>query len=310
MMNNKIMVSVICNVFNHEKYVREALEGFVMQKTGFSYEVLVHDDASTDGSAAIIREYEKKYPTIIKPIYQRINQYSKCNITLKYQFPRVKGKYIAFCEGDDFWNDPYKLQKQVDEMEKHPEIDECAHSAYVLRESKIVNKTAPSDIRTVFDTNSVILGDGGFFATSSLFFRTSMFEKIAEFYRFYGLDYTLQIWGSLRGGVLFLPDYMSTYRTAVKNSWTDRMKKNKNKKIEHLEKMVQTMKLVDTCTNGMYHAAIMQKKADFAIDSLKLQHRYYDIRHGKYSKYYNEFSFQRKYRILASQFLHWIGVRK
>ena len=121
MQEPKVMVSIICNVYNHEKYVREALESFVMQKTDFAYEVLVHDDASTDHSADIIREYEKQYPDIMKPIYQTVNQYSKCSITRTYQVPRAKGKYIAFCEGDDFWNDPYKLQKQFDEMEKHPD---------------------------------------------------------------------------------------------------------------------------------------------------------------------------------------------
>jgi len=97
-----------------------------MQKTGFDFEVLIHDDASTDGTSDIIREYEKKYPNIIKPIYQKENQYSKgVLISLTYQFPRAKGKYIALCEGDDYWTDPYKLQKQVDFMEANPEYSLC-----------------------------------------------------------------------------------------------------------------------------------------------------------------------------------------
>ena len=86
-----------------------------MQKTDFPFEILIHDDASTDGTADIIREYEAKYPDIIKPIYQTENQYSKgIKVSQVYQFPRAKGKYIALCEGDDYWTDPYKLQKQVD----------------------------------------------------------------------------------------------------------------------------------------------------------------------------------------------------
>ena len=113
-MNNHIMVSVICNVFNHEAYIRDALEGFVSQKTNFPFEVLIHDDASTDKSADIIHEYEAKYPNLIKPIYQTQNQYSRGGgITRKFQIPRVKGKYIAMCEGDDYWTDENKLQKQV-----------------------------------------------------------------------------------------------------------------------------------------------------------------------------------------------------
>ena len=116
--NNEILVSICCITYNHEKYIRDAIEGFLMQKTDFPFEVLIHDDASTDGTADIIREYETKYPDIIKPIYQTENQYSKgIKISATYNYPRAKGKYIALCEGDDYWIDPYKLQKQVDFLE-------------------------------------------------------------------------------------------------------------------------------------------------------------------------------------------------
>lgn len=87
----------------------------MQQKTNFPIEVLIHDDASTDGTQDIIREYEKKYPNIVKPIYQKENQYSKgVKVSLVYNYSRARGKYIALCEGDDYWTDPYKLQKQVD----------------------------------------------------------------------------------------------------------------------------------------------------------------------------------------------------
>ncbi len=116
------LVSICCLCYNHEPYIRECLEGFMMQKTNFAFEVLIHDDASTDKSADIIREYEAKYPDIIKPIYQSENQYSKgVGVTRVYQFPRAQGKYIAMCEGDDYWTDPYKLQKQVDFLEANEE---------------------------------------------------------------------------------------------------------------------------------------------------------------------------------------------
>lgn len=118
MKNDNILVSVVCDVYNHEPYLRQCFDGFVMQKTNFKFEVLVHDDASTDKSAEIIIEYTNKYPDIFKPIIQKENQYSKgVGIWKTYQFPRVKGKYVAFCEGDDYWIDPLKLQKQVDILE-------------------------------------------------------------------------------------------------------------------------------------------------------------------------------------------------
>lgn len=124
-----IIVSVICNTYNHESYIRQCLDGFIMQETTFAFEVLIHDDASIDKTADIIREYEAKYPDIIKPIYQTENQYSKkIGIMKSFQYPRVKGKYIALCEGDDYWIDPLKLQKQVDFLE--------ANHAYGLVYSK------------------------------------------------------------------------------------------------------------------------------------------------------------------------------
>ena len=114
------LVSICCLAFNHEPYIRKCIEGFLMQKTCFSFEVLIHDDASTDKTAEIIREYEAKYPKIVKSIYQSENQYSKgIKVSQIYQFPRAKGKYIAICEGDDYWTDPLKLQKQVDFLEKN-----------------------------------------------------------------------------------------------------------------------------------------------------------------------------------------------
>lgn len=123
---NEIMVSVVCDVFNHEDYLRECLDGIVMQQTNFAFEILIHDDASTDKSVEIIKEYVDKYPHLFKPIYQKENKFSKgISIWKDIQFPRAKGKYIAICEGDDFWTDPLKLQKQVDFMEANSEYGLC-----------------------------------------------------------------------------------------------------------------------------------------------------------------------------------------
>ena len=107
-----------------------------MQQTSFPFEVVIHDDASTDGSAAIIREYATRYPNIFVPIYQTENQYSQGKkVSSTYVFPRARGKYIALCEGDDYWTDPLKLQKQVDFLEANPEYSMCFHSANVFCQS-------------------------------------------------------------------------------------------------------------------------------------------------------------------------------
>lgn len=115
------MVTISCLTYNHEPYIRQCLDGFVMQKTNFRFEAIVHDDASTDGTAAIIKEYAERYPDIIKPIFEIENQYSKRDGSLtRIMNSHMHGKYIAMCEGDDYWIDPLKLQKQVDFLEAHP----------------------------------------------------------------------------------------------------------------------------------------------------------------------------------------------
>lgn len=125
-----LMVSIRCATYNHEPYIRQCLEGFVMQKTNFRFEAIVHDDASTDGTAAIVREYAEKYPDIIKPIYETENLYSKHDGSIRRIMNEAcKGKYIALCEGDDYWTDPNKLQKQIDFLEQNPEYSMCFHNA-------------------------------------------------------------------------------------------------------------------------------------------------------------------------------------
>lgn len=121
------LVSISCITYNHEPYIAQALDGFLMQKTDFPFEVLIHDDASTDRTADIIREYEAKFPKLIKPIYQTENQYSqgKTSVAETWNFPRAQGKYIALCEGDDYWIDENKLQMQVDFLEKNSEYGMC-----------------------------------------------------------------------------------------------------------------------------------------------------------------------------------------
>lgn len=129
-----VLVSVICATYNHKDFIRQCLDGLVMQETSFEYEILVNDDASTDGTADIVREYAARYPAIV-PVLQSKNQYSQgIEISLGILYPMARGKYIAECEGDDYWTDPHKLQKQVDYMEAHPECPMCYTQAKVYNQ--------------------------------------------------------------------------------------------------------------------------------------------------------------------------------
>lgn len=138
--NGEIKVKIHCLVYNHEPYLRDCLEGFVMQKTDFAFKAVVHDDCSTDNSAAIIREYAEKYPDIIEPIYETENQYRKGTLD-KIMYNRILGqcRYVAYCEGDDYWTDPNKLQKQVDFLDSHPEYAMCFSACNIKKEQDNLN---------------------------------------------------------------------------------------------------------------------------------------------------------------------------
>lgn len=141
------VVSIICCTYNHEPFIRQCLDGFMMQKTDFSFEVLIHDDASTDNTAEIIREYELKYPDKIFPIYATENKYSKgIDIFSQILLPKAKGKYIAICEGDDYWTDPLKLQKQVMFLESHYDYSMCFHRAKLVSDIRYRKKLMCSEI--------------------------------------------------------------------------------------------------------------------------------------------------------------------
>ncbi len=136
-MCKKVKVCVVCLVYNHGKYLRDCLEGIVRQITDFPFEAIVHDDYSTDDSAEIIREYAVKYPSIIRPIIEKSNLYSKHDGSLRKVIDKeIKGDYVAICEGDDFWIDPLKLQKQVNFLDLHPNYTLCFHNVHVVTESK------------------------------------------------------------------------------------------------------------------------------------------------------------------------------
>ena len=164
----KPLLSVCTITYNHAPYIRDCIEGVLMQKTDFAIEHLIHDDASTDGTEEIIREYEAKYPDIIKPLYEKENQWVKGRRGSRvFNYPRARGKYIAICEGDDYWTDPYKLQKQVDFLEANPE--------YGL---------VSTDILHIVDENRNILPDN-----SMLKAQRSLYKQDPTFFDLMGVNF-------------------------------------------------------------------------------------------------------------------------
>ena len=210
-------ISVLCATFNHEDYLRQTLDSFVAQKTDFPFEVLVNDDASTDHTAEILREYADRYPDIIRPFYQDENLYSRrMNVYDLVFFPAARGKYIALCEGDDYWNDPEKLQRQTDWLDAHPDYSACVHNS--------IGKISDQPDRVLFAQDGdrdipfeqVINGMSHAYHTSSILARREFilnppdYRNVA-YEKGYFTDYAIGVRLCLEGKVRFLDRCMSVY---------------------------------------------------------------------------------------------------
>lgn len=248
-MENEIMVSINCLVYNHEEYLRKCLDGLLMQKTNFEYEILINDDASTDGSADIIREYERRYPEIIKPIYQTENQHSLGkSMSRTFQYPRAQGKYVAWCEGDDYWTDENKLQLQVDALENNKNCNFCAHNVAIFNElSQKFEGGYPSiSLNTgVFSGEKILdyllIDKLYIFQTSSFLCRKDiLLESLnTNFLKKCATSINTMIYFASKGDFYFIDETMSCYRHFSKNSFS-MLQKDKTNKVKHKKKWINS----------------------------------------------------------------------
>jgi glycosyltransferase involved in cell wall biosynthesis len=196
-----------------------------MQETSFPYEIIIHDDASTDGTPVIINNYAEKNINII-PVLQKENQYSRnVKIFPNFVFPIARGKYIAICEGDDYWTDRRKLQKQIDYMEEHPECTLCVHaSSDVTVTGEFIKKRQRYKTDRVVPMEDLILGGGGFVVLSSTVFPSSLRCRFPEYYFNSPVgDVPMHLFLASCGNIYYFHDNMSSYRTDVAGSWTSRV---------------------------------------------------------------------------------------
>ena len=255
----EIKVSIICAAFNHESFIREALESFLMQKTNFKYEILINDDASTDNTASIIKEYENRYPDLVKPVYQTVNQYSQgIDIFSKILLPKAKGKYIALCEGDDFWIDPLKLQKQFDYLESNPECTLCIHNAKTVdAKGEFLGNIQKVSQSTLVSLEDVINGGGNYCATNSIVFPRKLLETLPSCIDFYPIDLIVQMYLASQGETYYTSDFMSAYRVATSGSWSSAVATNYRKYKQHYNKVETAIRKFDEDTQGKYHKLVL-----------------------------------------------------
>ncbi len=300
-MNESVQVSIICTTYNHEKYIRKCLDGFVMQKD-VTFEIIIHDDASTDNTANIIREYEKKYPALFKPIYQTENQHSKrVKFITQYMVPLISGRYVAFCEGDDYWTDPHKLKKQFDALENHPDCLMCAHIAREINEDG--TDSGMNRPRIEIPTSVLPIGyvcnhfdDAKFIHTSSFFLNSRhyleykmnppQFRQVSP-----AGDLPTLLYFSSFGCIYYINEVMSHYRFLSIGSYSYR----NNNGPDHEKRMRNIMRKMRDMLAG-YCEFINEKKLDFSQEQIKkdiakydLNEYWYCIDHNEYKSLFKEF---------------------
>ena len=287
MEKEKIMVSILCIAYNHEKYIKEALESFINQKTNFKFEVIVNDDCSTDNTAEIIKEYQKKYPDVIKPIFQKENQYSKGKrMLIDILLPVAKGKYFALCEGDDYWVDDNKLQKQVDFLENNSDYSLCVNNAIKIKnDGKKDGMILPVKHNQELTCEDFISGGGGFVATNSILAPIKYTEKLPSYFDDFSIDYLWQIYLSSCGRSYCFKDIMSAYRVSVENSWTDRMEKDISKLIESNKKIVVKLNQINCELNNKYKCVIENKIKEIEVENILISKEYEKLKTDQYITY-------------------------
>lgn len=237
------VVSVCTITYNHELYITEALDSFLMQETDFPFEIVIRDDNSMDNTYSIIQNYVEKYPTLIRLLDSSKN--IGMNNNFMSVFTDAKGEYIALCEGDDYWCDNNKLQYQYNFILKDIEIDFLIHACYsVNSKSEILkqnnNRFFGHDTNQRFVYQDILSYPGQFAPTSSYFIKSSILKQLPNWFNEAPIgDIFIELYAAKENGGIYLPKIMSCYRVESIGSWTDKMKKvSPQKKIEYAEKMI------------------------------------------------------------------------
>ena len=299
----EIAVSICCLAYNQIDYIRDALEGFVRQKTSFAFEVLIHDDASTDGTDRVIREYAERYPELIRPVFQKENQYSRglTNVSGTFNFPRARGRYIAMCEGDDYWTDVNKLQVQAEFLDANPDCSLVFHGARVEVQGKALTERRMRPYRGDRRNapEEIICKTSGY-STAALMFRTDMVRNLPDFYvRAPIADIPLQLMAAARGWAYYMDKEMCVYRLGGSGSWTQSMKDGdyEEKQDRYFRQMKEMYRGYDLWTRGQF-----REQVEDAVRRLyfltKVNTRKYDVvLSAKYRKYYRELNLRTRFFI-------------
>ncbi len=264
----KPLVSIFCITYNQVDYVEEAVNGILRQETDFPFELIIHDDASTDGTTELLKRL-CEHDNRIKLITENENQYNNPNISYfrDYFLPRAEGKYLASCEGDDCWLDPGKLKRQVEYMEGHPDC------TMVCSRARVVDGVSEKNLGFFgYGEKDCRLGVVDLLkrweipTASTLYRKKDAIEYVKHwtFEKPVG-DFPRAVYLADRGYIFYSSSVDTTYRFSVPNSWTTSVKHSRSRKVENAYRWLNMLSEIDSSTFGKYHLDIVDHAAYYAI---------------------------------------------
>ena len=289
-------VTICLVTYNHGKYVKRCLDSLLKQKTNFEFEILVHDDCSTDNTIEILREYKERFPQIINLDIEEENKFSQGikTIVLQLMLPKARGKYVALCEGDDYWCDVNKLQKQFICMEHEQGASICTHATQIIEEDGVsTGKRIPERAITAGDLSGedmldyILLKDTHLFHTSSMFFRKSIFDDVLEslpaFMKIsFVEDRILMLFLATRGSIFFIDEIMSCYRVMSAGSWSLMVSSSRKKAYESDLEIIEMIKAFDDYTQNKYHQKVEQHLTTLYFRTLQYEMNYGELVKARY----------------------------
>ena len=243
------LVSIVCHTFNHKPFIRKALNSFLMQRTTFPFEIIVNDDSSVDGTTEIVKEYQNRYPKIIRAVFHDENQFSQGVSPRNFSFPRVRGKYIALCEGDDYWISSDKIQAQIEAFE--PGVSIVFHNSLTVADEKLLDSSYyPVGREPIRGYTANQMARGCKIPTASALFISKPFQK-EKHENIVNGDHLM--WATLasHGSAKFLQKTYSVYRYHPGGVWSSRSV------VDKIEPILRSKKVIFECVDMQYKTSAM-----------------------------------------------------
>lgn len=242
--HKKPVVSFLCTSYNQDMYIEDTIKGFLIQRTPYPFEIIIHDDKSLDNTQNIILQYQSKYPRIIKTIFQKNNQYSQGKSPLLIGLGLCNGEYIAICEGDDYWINPNKTVNQLKEMFDDTDITMIVSQGKAEQNGKVLNRVIGYHGNSLKKISAQYILDnpGSLAPTASYLVKKKYLIEALEIFKDAPVgDLFIELYNAVNGKLVYYPEVVCVYRSMAKNSWSSRMASNPDNAIKHSKAMQKTI---------------------------------------------------------------------